>query len=80
MSLRLLGKMSTRSKYYFVDNGNCVLCCFVDLTYVDGSWTPARPECLLRSLKYVIASYILKFSLNEARCDQSKVITTSPLA
>ena len=43
--------------------GNCVLCCFVDLTYVDGSQPPARPECLLHSLKNVIASYILKIFL-----------------
>jgi hypothetical protein len=60
--------------------GNCVLCCFVDLTYVDGSQPPARPECLLHTLKNVIASYILQISLNEARCVQSKAITTSPLA
>ena len=66
-------------KYYFVDKGNCVLCCFVDLMYVDGSQRPARPESLLHSLKYVIASYILKICLNETRCVQRKVITTSPL-
>jgi len=71
--------MSTRAKYYFVDKGNCVLCCLVDLTYVDGSQPPARHECLLHSLKYVIASYMLKISLNEAHCVQRKVITTSLL-
>ena len=53
---------------------------FFALTYADGSRPPARPECLLHSLKYIIAVYILKISLNETRCVHSKVISTSPLA
>ena len=35
--------------------GNCVLSCFVDLTYVDGSQPPARPECLQHSPSKLIS-------------------------